>query len=60
MTSYIDSLKKGPMMIMTLECATKFPKVQKYLKEAHEEIEALQEEIEKTKTLKTLKTSNEE
>ena len=39
MTNYFDSLKKGPMMIMTLECDTKFPIIQYYLKEANEEIE---------------------
>src|SRR5664279_3706200 len=31
MTSLFDSLKKGPMMTMTLECDTEFPKVLKNL-----------------------------
>ena len=38
---------------MTLECDTTFSKVQKELKGANEEIEALQEETEKTNTQKT-------
>ena len=38
-------------MTMTLECDTK---VQKDLKEANEEIESIQEEIEKTKTSKII------
>ena len=41
-------------MTKTLECDTELPKVQKGLKEANKEIEAFQEKIEKTKTLKTL------
>jgi hypothetical protein len=31
MTSLIESLKKGPMMIMTLKCETEFPKALKNL-----------------------------
>ena len=31
MTSLIDSVKKGPMMSMTLECETEFPKALKNL-----------------------------
>ena len=31
MTSYFDSLKRGPMMTMTLECDTEFPRVLKDL-----------------------------
>jgi hypothetical protein len=31
MTSLIESLKKGPVMIMTLKCETKFPKALKNL-----------------------------
>ena len=31
MTSIVDSLKKGPLMTMTLECETEFPKALKTL-----------------------------
>ena len=41
-------------MIMTLECDTKFTKVQNDLKEANEETKSIQEEIEKIKTLKII------
>ena len=45
MTNLFDAIKKGPMMTMTLECDTEFPKIQKDLKEAKEKIAAFQEEI---------------
>ena len=41
-------------MIMALQSDTKFPKVQKDLKEANMEIKSIEEEIEKTKTLKII------